>query len=87
MVKARVVPILEKELAAGALVYYDVDIQAYPMQAPGMAAVVFIASNTTAIDKVNEASRPPSASTQRLVLRSEATSFRKSHRDFLVRVA
>ena len=86
MVKARVVPVLEKELAAGAAVYYDVDTQDSHTQAPGMVGVVFIATDAAGLDKVNAAFEAAFSKDTEIGPAIGALTVRKSHRDFLARV-
>ena len=86
IVKARVVPILEKELAAGAVVSYSVDTQDYHTEAPGVVEVVFIATNATAVDKVDSAFEAAFAKDTEIGPAFGALTVRDSHRDFLYRV-
>lgn len=53
--KNLVVPLLEKLLAEGTLVEYEIDMQAVHTEAPGSFAIVWIASNPEAVDKVSAA--------------------------------
>jgi hypothetical protein len=86
IVKAQVVPILEKELSAGALVSYSVDTQDYHTEAPGVVEVVFIATNATAVDKVNAAFEANFSKDTEIGPALGALTMRDSHRDFLYRV-
>jgi len=53
--KNLVVPILEKLLADGTIVEYEIDTQAVHTDAPGIFAIVWIAANADAVDKVSAA--------------------------------
>jgi hypothetical protein len=86
IVKARVVPVLEKELAAGALVSYSVDTQDYHTEAPGVVEVVSIATNATAVDKVDKAFEAAFGKDTEIGPALGALTVRDSHRDFLYRV-
>lgn len=53
--KSLIVPLLEKQLADGAIHEYEVDTQAIHTQAPGTFLIVYIAANADGLDKVNAA--------------------------------
>jgi hypothetical protein len=55
--KNLVVPILEKMLADGTIVEYEIDTQAVHTEAPGMFYIVYIGATADALDKVNAAIR------------------------------
>jgi len=55
--KNLVVPILEKMLADGTIVEYEIDTQAVHTEAPGLFYIVYIGANAEALDKVNAAIR------------------------------
>jgi hypothetical protein len=86
MVKARVVPLLEKELADEALVFYSVDTQDYHTEAPGMIDVVFAVTDAAALDKVNAAFEAAFSKDTEIGPAIAALTGRKSHRDFLYRL-
>lgn len=86
IVKARVVPVLEKELAAGALVSYSVDTQDYHTEPPGLVEVVFIATDAAAFDKVDDAFEAAFSKDTEIGPAVAALTVRKDHRDFLYRV-
>lgn len=86
IVKARVVPVLEKELAAGALVSYTVDTQDYHTEGPGVVEVVSIATNAKAVDKVDAAFEAAFSKDTEIGPALGALTVRDSHRDFLYRV-
>ncbi len=51
--KSFIVPLLEKLIADGSLLEYEIDQQAIHTEAPGTFSVVFIAAKPDALDKVN----------------------------------
>ena len=53
--KNLVVPLLEKLLADGTLVEYEIDTQAIHTDSPGQFSIVWIAANPEAVDKVSSA--------------------------------
>jgi hypothetical protein len=53
--KTLVVPLMEKLLADGAIVGYEVDTEAVHTDAPGGFDIVWLAANPEAVDKVNAA--------------------------------
>lgn len=53
--KNLVVPLLEKLVADGTILEYEIDTQAVHTEAPGSFAIVWIAANPEAVDKVNAA--------------------------------
>jgi hypothetical protein len=53
--KNMVVPLLEKQLAAGTIAEYEIDTQAIHTEAPGAFVIVYIATNAEGLDKVNAA--------------------------------
>lgn len=55
--KNLVVPLMEKLLADGSIVEYEVDVQAVHTEAPGSFAIVWVATNNDGVDKVNAALR------------------------------
>ena len=55
--KNLVAPLLEKMVADGTLHEYEIDTQAIHTDAPGMFAIVYIASSAEGLDKVNAAIR------------------------------
>lgn len=50
--KNLVVPLLEKELAAGTIAEYEIDTEAIHTEAPGLFSIVYIATNAEGLDKV-----------------------------------
>jgi hypothetical protein len=57
LAKNLVVPILEKQLAAGTIVEYEIDTEAIHTEAPGMFWIFYIAANADGLDKVQAAVR------------------------------
>jgi hypothetical protein len=55
--KNLVVPLMEKLLADGTIVEYEIDTQAVHTDTPGSFAIVWISANNEAVDKVNAALR------------------------------
>jgi len=53
--KTLVVPLMEKLLADGTIVEYEIDTEAVHTDAPGIFDIVWIAANPEAVDKVNAA--------------------------------
>ena len=52
-----IVPLLEKMLADGTVVEYEIDTQAVHTEAPGLFYIIYLAANAEALDKVNAAIR------------------------------
>jgi len=55
--KNMLVPLLEKQLAAGTIVEYEIDTEAIHTQAPGTFWIFYLAANADGLDKVNAAVR------------------------------
>jgi hypothetical protein len=55
--KSLLVPLLEKLLADGAIVEYEIDEQAVHSDAPGLFVIAYIAATADGLDKVNAAVR------------------------------
>jgi hypothetical protein len=53
--KSLVVPLLEKQLAAGTIAEYEIDEQAIHTDAPGTFLIVYLATNAEGLDKVQAA--------------------------------
>jgi hypothetical protein len=53
--KNLVVPLLEKQLAAGTIAEYEIDTQAIHTAAPGSFLIVYLATNPEGLDKVSAA--------------------------------
>ena len=83
MVKARVVPLLEKGLSDGTVIFYSVDTEDYHTDAPGLVDVVFAVTDATAMDKVNAAFEANFSKDTEIGPALGALTVRDSHRDFL----
>jgi len=55
--KNLIVPLMEKMLADGTIVEYEIDTQAVHTQAPGQFIIIYLGANAEALDKVNAAIR------------------------------
>jgi hypothetical protein len=55
--KSFIVPLLEKQLADGTIVEYEIDVPAVHTSAPGTFAIVWVSPNADGIDKVGAAIR------------------------------
>jgi hypothetical protein len=55
LAKNLVVPLLEKQLAAGSIAEYEIDTQAIHTAAPGSFLIVYLATNAEGLDKVQAA--------------------------------
>ena len=55
--KNLIVPLMEKMLAEGTIVEYEVDTQAVHTDAPGLFYILYLGANAEALDKVNAAIR------------------------------
>jgi hypothetical protein len=86
MVKASIVPMLEKELAGGNVILYSVDTEDYHTDAPGLVDVVFAVPDAAASDKVNDAFEAAFSKDKEIEPALAALTERDSHRDFLDRV-
>jgi hypothetical protein len=53
--KNLVVPLLEKQLAAGTIAEYEIDTEAIHTDAPGSFLIVYVATNAEGLDKVSAA--------------------------------
>ena len=53
--RAFIVPLMEKMMAEGAIVEYDLDTQAIHTDAPGTFHLYYTAPNAEGLDKVNQA--------------------------------
>ena len=55
--KSLVAPLLEKMLADGTILEYEIDTQAIHTEAPGTFSIVYVAGAAEGLDKVNAAIR------------------------------
>jgi hypothetical protein len=83
--KNLIVPLLEKQLADGAIHEYEVDEQAVHTSSPGMFLIVYIASSAEGLDKVNAAVRDAMKSSPLAGSAFGAMTDSNAHRDGLFR--
>ena len=86
LLKSRIVPILEKLLADGVLVFYTVDAEDYHTQEPGVVEVVLATVDASGMDKVSDAFEAAFSKDTELGPAMRALTKGESHRDFLARV-
>lgn len=86
LLKIRVVPVLEKLLAEGALISYTIDTQNFVTTVPGRMEVVTIATDAAATDKVSKAFENAFSQDPEIGPAMGSLVKAGSHRDFLVRV-
>ncbi len=86
IVKAKVIPALEKELAAGSVIFYSVDSADYHTAAPGLVDVVYAGPDAAAFDKVDAAFEAAFGKDKEIGPALPALTESDSHRDFLDRV-
>jgi hypothetical protein len=55
LAKSLVVPMLEKQLAAGVIAEYEIDTEAIHTSAPGSFLIVYVTPNADGLDKINGA--------------------------------
>ncbi len=87
LLKSRIVPILEKLLADGVLVFYTVDAEDYHTQDPGVVEVVLATVDASGMDKVSQAFEAAFSKDTELGPAMRALTKGESHRDFLFRVS
>ena len=86
IVKAKVIPMLEKELAAGSVIFYSVDSEDYHTEAPGLVDVVYAVPDAAAFDKVDAAFEAAFGKDTEIGPAIGALTESDSHRDFLDRI-
>ncbi len=86
MVKAIVVPLMERELADGTVIFCSVDSEDYHSEMPGLVDVVFPVTDTATMDKVNAAFEAAVSKDTESGPALGALTARESHRDFLGRI-
>ena len=85
MSKTLIVPLLEKQLADGAILEYEVDTMAIHTQAPGTFSIVYVTPNAEGLDKV-QATISAAAKTQPLIAAEFGSMTDQSgHRDELAK--
>ncbi len=87
LAKNLVVPLFEKLLADGTIHEYEIDEQAIHSEAPGMFAIVYLAANGDALDKVNAAVRDAIKASPLSGSAFGAVTETSGHRDELLRTA
>jgi basic membrane lipoprotein Med (substrate-binding protein (PBP1-ABC) superfamily) len=83
--KSLVVPLLEKQLAAGTIAEYEVDEEAIHTEAPGSFLIVYLATNAEALDKVQAAVEEAIKSNPLGGVAFSSMTDISAHRDELVR--
>lgn len=83
--KTLVVPLLEKELAAGTIAEYEIDTQAIHTSSPDGFEIVYIATNAEGLDKVQTAVTEALKSNPLGGSAFESATDMSAHRDELVR--
>ena len=83
--KNLIAPLLEKQLADGAIHEYEVDEQAIHTEAPGIFLIVYIASNGEGLDKVNAAVRDAVKASPLVGVAFGSDTDSEAHRDGLFR--
>jgi hypothetical protein len=86
IVKSRIIPLLEKGLSEGTVIFYSVDSEDYHTEAPGLVDVVFAVTDAAAVDKVNDAFEAALGNDTEIGPALAALTERDSHRDFLDRI-
>jgi hypothetical protein len=80
-----VVPLMEKLLADGTIVEYEVDVEAVHTEAPGTFYIFYITPNAEGIDKTNAALRDTLKSNRLIGPAFDSVVNFEAHRDFLAR--
>ena len=83
--KNLVAPLLEKALADGTILEYEIDTQAIHTEAPGLFAIVYVAAAGEGIDKVNAAIRETLKASPLDTPAFDSMVDYSAHRDELVR--
>jgi hypothetical protein len=86
LLKSRIVPILDKLLADGTLLFYSVDTEDYHTQPPGVVEVVTATPDAAAMDKVSAAFEAAFAKDEEIGPAIAALTKGEGHRDFLSRI-
>jgi hypothetical protein len=85
LAKNFIVPLMEKLLADGAVVEYEIDVETIHTAAPGAFAIVYITPTAEGMDKANEAVREAMKRTPFISPALGALVDFTKHRDYLVR--
>ena len=83
--KSLVVPLMEKQLAAGTIAEYEIDTQAIHTDAPGEFLIVYVATSPEGLDKVSGAVEEAIRSNPMGGAAFRAMTDGSAHRDELVR--
>jgi hypothetical protein len=83
--KKLVVPLLEKQLAAGTIAEYEIDTQAIHTTAPDSFEIIYVATNAEGLDKVSAAVEEALKSNPLGGAAFASMTDRSAHRDELVR--
>lgn len=83
--KSLIVPLLEKQLAAGTIAEYEVDTQALHTRNPDIFSIVYIATSADGLDKVSAAVEAALKSDPMGATAFESMTDMSAHRDELVR--
>ena len=83
--KTTIVPLLEKFVAGGSLVEYEIDTEAVHSEAPGTFYVFLITPNAQGLDKFRAAQREAIKASPLLGPAFEAMTDFTAHRDMLAR--
>jgi hypothetical protein len=86
LMNSRLVPVLEKLLADGALVSYSVDTEDYHTQKPGRVSLVFTTVDTAGLDKVDQTLEAAFDKDNEIGPAIRTMTDSEGHRDFLLRV-
>lgn len=86
LLKSRIVPILEKLLADGTLIFYTVAVENYHKAPPGHYEVVFTTPDASGVDKVTQAFEAAFSKDTELGPAMQSLTTTETHRDFLLRV-
>lgn len=85
LAKTALVPMLEKQMAAGNIHEYEIDEEAVHTEAPGTFYVFYIAANADALDKVSTGLRDTLKANPLIGTAFDAAIDFKDHRDYLNR--
>ena len=85
LAKSAIVPLMEKMLAAGTIMEYEIDTQSIHTQAPGSFYLFYLCPNADGIDKVNAALRDTLKMNPLMGPAFDSAVDFSGHRDFLDR--
>ena len=87
LTKSRIIPMLDKLLADGSLLFYSVDAEDYHTQPPGVVEVVMATPDAAAMDKVSDAFEAAFAKDEEIGPAMATLTKGDGHRDFLARIS